>query len=117
MSSTEAGLVGKPPYKERPAPRKTYGLDPMFAPASVAVIGATARPGTVGRSVLENLLQSKPPRKVYAVNAKHSEVLGLQAYASIRDVPGPVDLAIVATPATLRRFTLRNVFLASLEYF
>jgi acetyltransferase len=37
--------------------------------------------------------------KVYAVNAKHPEVLGLKAYKSIRDIPGPVDLAVVATPA------------------
>jgi len=71
----------------------------MFAPSSVAVIGATSRPGTVGRSVLENLLPGKFQGKVYAVNAKHPEVLGLKTFASIRDIPGKVDLAIVATPA------------------
>lgn len=99
MSSTDTGLVGKPPYKEKPTPPKGYGLDPMFAPESVAVIGATGRPGTVGRSVLENLLHGKFQGKVYAVNANHPEVLGLKTYASIRDIPGTVDLAIVATPA------------------
>jgi acetyltransferase len=99
MSSTDTGLVGKPPYKEKPTAPKGYGLDPMFAPESVAVIGATGRPGTVGRSVLENLLHGKFQGKVYAVNANHPEVLGLKTYASIRDIPGTVDLAIVATPA------------------
>jgi len=71
----------------------------MFAPGSVAVIGATSRPGTVGRTVLENLLRGGFQGKVYAVNAKHPEVLGLKAYRSIRDIPGLVDLAVVATPA------------------
>ncbi len=70
----------------------------MFAPASVAVIGASNRPGTVGRTVLENLLQGFRG-KVFPVNQQHAEVLGLKAYKNIREVPQPVDLAIVATPA------------------
>jgi acetyltransferase len=80
------------------APEK-YGLDALFAPSSVALIGATSRPGTVGRTVLENLLGDTFRGKVYAVNAKHDEVLGLRTYKSIRDIPHPVDLAVVATPA------------------
>jgi len=100
MSSTEAGLVGRPPNREeKQTASASYGLEAMFAPSSVAVIGATSRPGTVGRSVLENLLPGKFQGKVYAVNAKHPEVLGLKTFASIRDIPGKVDLAIVATPA------------------
>jgi acetyltransferase len=80
------------------APEK-HGLDALFAPSSVALIGATSRPGTVGRTVLENLLGDTFRGKVYAVNAKHDEVLGLRTYKSIRDIPHPVDLAVVATPA------------------
>jgi len=99
MSSTEADLVGRPPHQEQQSEPQRYGLDAMFAPSSVAVIGATGRPGTVGHAVLENLLRGKSPGKVYAVNAKHPEVLGLKTYASIRDIPGHVDLAIIATPA------------------
>jgi len=99
MSLTEADLVGQPPNEEKQTAQQSFGLDPMFAPRSVAVIGATSRPGTVGRSVLENLVHGKFQGKVYAVNANHPEVLGLKTYASIRDIPGPVDLAIVATPA------------------
>jgi acetyltransferase len=100
MSFAESGLVDKLPNsaKEKP-PLQSYGLDAMFAPTSVAVIGATARPGTVGHSVIENLLKGRHKVTVYAVNAKHPEVMGLKTYPSIRDVPSPVDLAIVATPA------------------
>src|SRR5215472_1907126 len=75
------------------------GLDALLLPTSVAVIGATPRPGSVGRAVLENLLRCVSGLRVYAVNPRHSEILGLKAYASIRDVQEPVDLAIVVTPA------------------
>jgi acetyltransferase len=75
------------------------GLDAMFQPESVAVIGATERPGTVGRTVLENLLHPSFQGKVYAVNSRHSEICGLKAYPSISEVPENVDLAVVATPA------------------
>ena len=100
MSTTETDLAQRPPHnqEEKSAAPERYGLDAMFAPSSVAVIGATSRPGTVGRTILENLLHGFHG-KVYAVNAKHPEVLGLKAYASIRDIPAAVDLAVVATPA------------------
>jgi len=71
----------------------------MFAPRSVAVIGASSRAGTVGRSVLENLLHGGFQGKVYPVNAKNPEVLGLKAYKSVRDLSEPVDVAVVCTPA------------------
>ena len=75
------------------------GLDVLFVPDSVAVIGATERPGTVGRTVLSNLIESRFRSKVYAINPSHSEVLGLKAYKSIGDIPKQVDLAVVVTPA------------------
>src|ERR1700688_3272389 len=81
------------------------GLEKLFVPDSVAVIGATERPGTVGRTVLSNLLESRFRSKVYAVNPSHSEVLGLKAYKSIGDISEKVDLAVVITPAV----TVSNV--------
>src|SRR5580693_2984429 len=63
------------------------GLDTLFVPDSVAVIGATERPGTVGRTVLSNLIESRFRSKVYAVNPSHSEVLGLKAYNTISQIP------------------------------
>jgi acetyltransferase len=86
------------PQKSAKAGAKS-GLDKLFVPDSVAVIGATKRPGTVGRTVLSNLIESRFRSKVYAVNPSHSEVLGLKAYKSISHVPEPVDLAVVVTPA------------------
>jgi len=91
--------VGQAPHERKRATAESCGLDAMFAPHSVAVIGATDRPGTVGQAVLENLLQGSFQGKVYAVNPKHQEVLGLKAYQRIGDIPLPVDLAVVATPA------------------
>jgi acetyltransferase len=99
MGSINTGLLGQLRSENRPTSPPKFGLDAMFTPGSVAVIGATARPGAVGRTVLENLLHGRFQGKVYAVNAKHQEVLGVKAYSSIRDIPEPVDLAVIATPA------------------
>jgi acetyltransferase len=99
VSSTEAGYLEQAANPKKHMTPAKYGLDAMFTPSSVAVIGATDRPGTVGRTVLENLLHGNFQGKVYAVNPKREEVLGLEAYKSIRDIPHPLDLAVVATPA------------------
>jgi acetyltransferase len=99
MVPSETGLVGSTPPGKKQAPPEKYGLDALFSPTSVAVIGATDRPGAVGRTVLENLLHGQFQGKVYAVNPKREEVLGLKAYQSIRDIPQPVDLVVVVTPA------------------
>jgi len=69
----------------------------MFAPESVAVIGATERPGSVGRALLENLKSYRAP--IYPVNRKQHRVLGVPAFPEIGAIPDHVDLAIVATPA------------------
>ena len=100
MSSTDADLVAQAANEDSRTTSEKYGLNAMFAPRSVAVIGATDRPGTVGRTVLENLLHPGFQGKVFAVNAKREQVLGLKAYKSIRDIPERVDLAVIATPAT-----------------
>jgi len=74
-------------------------LRSIFAPRSIALIGATDRPGSVGRTLFWNLLSHPFGGTVYPVNAKRRSVLGIRAYPSIAEVPEPVDLAIVATPA------------------
>ena len=83
-----------PLRQQRPA------LEAMFAPRSVAVIGATETPGSVGRTILENLMAQSFGGVVYPVNPKRPHVLGLRAYKSVADIPGFVDLAVVATPAS-----------------
>jgi acetyltransferase len=78
---------------------KKQGLDALFNPDAVAVIGATDRAGTVGRTVLQNLLHPAFKGRVYPVNPQRSEILGTKAYKSIGEVPEAVDLAVLATPA------------------
>ena len=102
MSSSDIGLIGhinnrNNDLKQSSGERRS--LDAMFTPRSVAVIGATSRAGTVGRSVLENMLHGGFQGKVYAINSKSPEALGQKTYKSVRDLSEPVDLAVVCTPA------------------
>lgn len=74
-------------------------LDVFFHPQHVAVIGATEHPGSVGRVLLENLIRQPFGGTVYPVNPKRSNVLGVKAYSTISDIPEPIDLAVIMTPA------------------
>src|ERR1700678_601677 len=78
---------------------QAHPLDSLFMPRSVAVIGASERAGSVGRSVLWNLLSSPFGGTVFPVNAKRPSVLGIKAYPSVSDLPEKVDLVVVTTPA------------------
>src|SRR5574340_697152 len=73
-------------------------LNPLFAPKSVAVFGASDRPDSVGQIVFQNMLQSGFKGALYPVNSKHPEVQGQRAYASIAEIKEPVELAVIATP-------------------
>jgi len=73
----------------------------FFEPKSVAVIGASATPGKLGYNVLSNLIEDKFRGKVYPINPKADEILGLRCYKSILDVPDEVDLAVLIVPAKL----------------
>lgn len=79
--------------------RGNSSLRPFFEPRSIAVIGATERPGSVGRALMTNLVGTGGGPRVFPINPKRDFVLGLPALASIAAAPEPVDLAIVATPA------------------
>src|SRR5579872_3451605 len=73
-------------------------LDVFFSPKNVAVIGATENPGSVGRTILWNLMTSPFGGTVFPVNPKRPSVLGVKAYASLSEIPEPVDLAVIVTP-------------------
>jgi len=75
----------------------------MLNPKVVAVIGATETPDSVGRTLMENLLSFG--ENLYPINPKRPNVFGLKAFPRITDVPAPVDLAVIATPA----FTVPDV--------
>jgi len=76
-----------------------HPLDPIFSPRNVAVIGATERQGSVGRTVLWNLLSSPFGGTVYPINTNRPSVLGIRAYKDIRELPEKPDLVVVTTPA------------------
>lgn len=76
-------------------------LDAIFAPRNVAVIGATEEMGSVGRTLMRNLISTPFTGAVFPVNPGRNSVLGIKAYPDVREVPEPVDLAIVATPAPI----------------
>ncbi len=75
-------------------------LDTFFSPRSVAVIGATDRPGSVGHTIFHNL-KSAYQGRLFAVNPNRTEVLGYPAYPHIAALPGPVDLAVIVAPALI----------------
>jgi acetyltransferase len=90
--------LGAEPAHDILRPRR-QALDVFFHPASVAVIGATETPGSVGRTVLWNLLTTSFGGTLFPVNPKRPSILGIKAYPDIKSVPGPVDLAVIVTPA------------------
>jgi acetyltransferase len=73
-------------------------LETTLAPASIALVGASSRVGSVGRVVLENVIGGEFPGPVYPVNLKYDEVLGFRCYRQIADLPEAPEIAIVMTP-------------------
>jgi acetyltransferase len=69
----------------------------MFNPKTIALIGATDKPESIGKSILDNLLRN-PDRTVFPINPTREEVLGLPVYSDISSVREHIDLAIIATP-------------------
>ncbi|MEZ4558918.1 MAG: CoA-binding protein [Caldilineaceae bacterium] len=78
---------------------RRHPLDAIFSPRNVAVIGASEQEGSVGRTLLWNLISNPFGGTIYPVNPKRDNVLGIHAYDSVADVPAQVDLAVIATPA------------------
>lgn len=73
-------------------------LKPLFAPKSVAVFGASDQADSVGRIVFQNMLQSGYQGALYPVNPNHPKIQGHKAFASIAQIPEPIELAIIVTP-------------------
>jgi acetyl coenzyme A synthetase (ADP forming)-like protein len=74
-------------------------LLPLFRPNAVAVVGASRDLSTIGRRILDELIRAGFRGLIYPVNPKASEVAGLRVYPSVRELPAPVDLALIAVPA------------------
>lgn len=75
------------------------GLDKIVSPKTIAVIGASENEGSVGRAIMENLLTQKSA-SIFPVNPRRKTIIGIDSCATIAEVPKPVDLAVIATPAS-----------------
>ena len=73
----------------------------LFAPRSVAVIGATSRAGSVGQAVFANVFKHGYAGVVYPVNPRSASVMSVKAFPSVLDIPDPVDLSIIIVPSPL----------------
>src|ERR671912_1627628 len=90
-------------------------LDAIFHPETVAVIGATERPGSVGRTIMWNLVSSPFGGTVFPVNSRRPSVLGIKAYPSVSEVPARVDLAVIVAPAPAVPEIIRECVEAGVE--
>jgi acetyltransferase len=75
-------------------------LEVFLRPTTVAVVGATETQGSVGRTLLWNLISTPFGGTVFPINPKRPSILGIQAYPRLAALPAPADLAVIATPAT-----------------
>lgn len=78
---------------------RLQNLDYLFGPRSIAFVGATQAKVKWGFIVFNNLLSGGFTGTVYPVNPGHEEIMGLKCYASVRDIPGEIDLAVLTIPA------------------
>ncbi len=81
--------------------QQSGNLDTLFAPKSIAVIGASNRQGSVGRAVFTNILLNEYTGTVYPVNPKDRSISGVRSYPSVQDLPESVDVAVVVVPAAV----------------
>jgi acetyl coenzyme A synthetase (ADP forming)-like protein len=105
-------VVDFAPRTPRFRPREEEILAAMrriMQPDAVAVIGASAEDGKIGNSVMRNLINGGYQGQIYPINPKADEVLGKKCYKSVKDIPGPVDVAIFAIPAKFVADALKEV--------
>ena len=74
-------------------------IEDLFTPRSIAIIGASRNPAKVGHTILKNAIKSGYKGRIYPINPKAEEILGVKCYKSILDVPEEVNLAVIAIPA------------------
>ncbi|MGA1820540.1 MAG: acetate--CoA ligase family protein [Thermoplasmatota archaeon] len=82
------------------------GMDLFFEPGSVAVIGASNTAGKIGYKLMDNIISGGYKGKLYPINPRDPEILGIRAYTDISEIDGPVDMAVIAIPAS---FVLEEV--------
>src|SRR5712671_4731408 len=76
-------------------------MNRIMMPNAVAVIGASSEAGKIGNSVMKNLINGGYKGQIYPINPSADEIMGLKAFKSVKDVPGDIDVAVFAIPASL----------------
>ena len=96
-------LAARPEYLARVEERERIAavrsIEHILRPATIAVIEASRDPGSAGHDIVRNLLAGEFNGVVYPVNRQADSIGGLRSYRSVTDVPGPLDLALLAVPA------------------
>jgi acetyltransferase len=93
-----------------------HPLQPLFVPRSLAVVGASNRPGSLGNAVFRNIAEGAYRGAVYAVNPKHAEVGASACVAALSDVGQPIDLAVVVSPSRTVPAILREAAAAGVRH-
>lgn len=90
------------PARHRPAEAEVVkSMNRIMKPQAVAVIGASDEAGKIGNSVMKNLINGGYKGAIYPIHPKATEIMGMKAYKSVKDVPGEIDTAVFAIPAKL----------------
>ena len=79
----------------------TEQMKAIFEPSSIAIIGASRDSSKLGHLIPKNIIEGGYPGRMYLVNPKVDEILGLRTYGSIQDIPEPVEQAVIVVPAAL----------------
>ena len=88
------------PARYRPSQKAILqAMKRIMEPEAVAVIGASSEEGKIGNSVMKNLINGGYQGAIYPINPKADEIMGKKCYQSVKDIPGPVDIAVFAIPA------------------
>lgn len=93
----------------------SHRLDPLLRPKSIAVVGASARAGTIGQLALFNLLQGKYPGQLYPVNPGYEELQGLACYPSLESLPETPDLVIFGVGDTRIEAAIDDAIIAGVK--
>lgn len=99
LRSRQRRVLGCPPQSSNAPHVVRHALAPLLTPRSVALVGASEQPGSLGRTVMENLVAGRFEGPLHAVNPKYRTVFGRRCWKSVADIGAPVDLAVIATPA------------------
>jgi acetyl coenzyme A synthetase (ADP forming)-like protein len=97
-------VVDFEPKSPRPRPKHddiVRQMNRIMKPKAVAVIGASAENGKIGNSVMKNLINGGYKGEIYPIHPKADEIMGKKVYKSVKDVPGEIDIAVFAIPASL----------------